>query len=284
MILYIFLCAFAPLRLPFGISKRDCVIYSSLDSVTPFPHRQNSMTAYLLVSHGSRDPRPDVAMQQLARLLSENLPQGENLVGVATLEAGIQPLHLQIQDFAHRVQALGCKRVQIIPLFLLPGFHLMTDIPAEIALAEQAINAGITIELSPYIGSYSGLEKFLARMMMTVKSDVSILLAHGSRRSGSHTPVESIAARVGAVTAYWSVPPSLEIRVQELVAAGYGQIAIFPYFLFTGGITDAIALAVERLKLQFPSISFQLMPPLGTSREFADLIWDFIKEGEKVFG
>ncbi|MDB9460594.1 sirohydrochlorin chelatase, partial [Dolichospermum circinale CS-545/17] len=31
-------------------------------------------TAYLLVSHGSRDPRPDLAMQQLAKLLSEMLP------------------------------------------------------------------------------------------------------------------------------------------------------------------------------------------------------------------
>jgi len=241
-------------------------------------------TAYLLVSHGSRDPRPDVAMQQLAGLLGEMLPQGENFVGVATLEANIQPLHLQIQDFADRVQAFGCKIVQIIPLFLLPGFHVMTDIPAEIALAQEAIGAGMIIELRPYVGSYPGLAKFFTRMMMTVKSDVSIILAHGSRRAGSHTTVENIAASVGAVTAYWSVPPSLEARVQELIAAGYGKIAIFPYFLFTGGITDAIALAVETLKLQFPSVTFQLAQPLGTSREFADLIWDFIKEEEKVFG
>ncbi|MDP5015844.1 MAG: sirohydrochlorin chelatase [Dolichospermum sp.] len=244
----------------------------------------NKITAYLLLSHGSRDPRPDLAMQQLAGLLSEMLPQGENFVGVATLEANIQPLHLQIQDFAYRVQAFGCKRVQIIPLFLLPGFHVMTDSPAEIALAEQAITEGMTIELRPYVGSYPGLAKFFTRMMMTVTSDVSIILAHGSRRADSHTSVENIAATVGAVTAYWSVPPSLEVRVQELIAAGYGQIAIFPYFLFTGGITDAIALAVKTLELQFPSVTFQLAQPLGTSREFADLIWDFIKEEEKVFG
>ena len=244
----------------------------------------NNITAYLLVSHGSRDLRPDMAMQQLARLLREILPPGENFVEVATLEANIQPLHLQIQDFAHRVQAFGCKKLQIIPLFLLPGFHVMTDIPAEIALAEQAISEGMIIELRPYIGSYPGLEKFFAGMMTRIKADVSIILAHGSRRAGSHTSVESIAATVGAVTAYWSVPPSLEVRVQELIAAGYGRIAIFPYFLFTGGITDAIALAVETLKLQFPSVSFQLAQPLGISREFADLIGNFIKQEEKVVG
>lgn len=241
-------------------------------------------TAYLLVSHGSRDPRPDLAMQQLAKLLSEMLPQGENLIGIATLEANIQPLHQQIQDFAGQVEAFGCKIVQIIPLFLLPGFHLMTDIPAEIALAQEVINERMRIELRPYVGSYPGLEKFVSRMMMTVKADVSIILAHGSRRPGSHRPIENIAASVGAFTAYWSVPPSLEVRVQELITAGYEQIAIFPYFLFTGGITDAIALAVETLKLEFPSVTFQLAQPLGTSREFADLIGDLIKEGEKVFG
>ncbi|MDM3844937.1 MAG: sirohydrochlorin chelatase [Aphanizomenon gracile PMC649.10] len=241
-------------------------------------------TAYLLVSHGSRDPRPDLAMQQLAGLLREILPPGENFIEVATLEANIQPLHLQIQDFANRVQAFGCKKLQIIPLFLLPGFHVMTDIPAEIALVEQVINKGMIIELRPYIGSYPGLEKFFAKMMMTVKADIVIILAHGSRRAGSHTSVESLAASVGAVPAYWSVPPSLDTRVQESITAGYRQIAIFPYFLFTGGITDAIAQAVETLKLQFPSVSFQLAPPLGTSREFADLIENFITEEEKVVG
>ncbi|MFM6022764.1 MAG: sirohydrochlorin chelatase, partial [Dolichospermum sp.] len=178
-------------------------------------------TAYLLVSHGSRDPRPDLAMQQLAKLLGEMLPQGEDLIGIATLEANIQPLHQQIQDFAGQVQVFGCKIVQIIPLFLLPGFHLMTDIPAEITLAQQAINASIKIELCPHVGSYPGLEKFVSRMIMTVKSDVSIILAHGSRRPGSHAPVENIAASVGAFTAYWSVPPSLELRVKELITAGY---------------------------------------------------------------
>lgn len=160
----------------------------------------------------------------------------------------------------------------------------MTDIPAEIALAQEVINETISIELCPSVGSYPGLEKFVSRMIMKVKADVSIILAHGSRRPGSHAPVENIAASVGALTAYWSVPPSLELRVQELITAGYEQIAIFPYFLFTGGITDAIALAVETLKLKFPSVTFQLAPPLGTSREFADLIGDLIKEGEKVFG
>ncbi|MBD2296917.1 sirohydrochlorin chelatase [Anabaena sphaerica FACHB-251] len=241
-------------------------------------------SAYLLVSHGSRDPRPDIAMQQLAKLVSQKLPNSENLVGIATLEVSIEPLHQQIQDFAQKALALGCKCLKIVPLFLVPGVHVMTDIPAEVELAQKALGQDMRIDLKPYLGSHGNLAKLLTPVMSNIKAEVSILLAHGSRRSGSQQPVETMARSLGAVTAYWSVPPSLETRVKELVVAGYLQIAILPYFLFTGGITDAIAKSIEELKLQFPEVKFQLAQPLGASAELADVIWDLATEGEKVFG
>ncbi|MBK1988561.1 sirohydrochlorin chelatase [Sphaerospermopsis aphanizomenoides BCCUSP55] len=241
-------------------------------------------SAYLLVSHGSRDPRPEIAMHQLAKLVSRKLPNKQNLVGIATLEVNVQPLHEQIQNFAQTSLAFGCKCLKIVPLFLLPGVHVMTDIPAEVELAKTALGQDMIIDLKPYLGSHGNLEKLLTPAVANIKAEVSILLAHGSRRSGSQQPVETIAKKLAAVTAYWSVPPSLESRVKELVVAGYQQIAILPYFLFTGGITDAIAESVEKLKLQFPGVTLQLAPPLGATTELADIIWDLATEGEKVFG
>lgn len=241
-------------------------------------------SAYLLVSHGSRDPRPDIAMQQLAKLLSLKLPDSEHLVGIATLELNTQPLNQQIQDFAQKALAFGCKCLKIIPLFLLPGVHVMSDIPAEVELAQTALGEKIQIEIKPYLGSHGNLAKLLTSTMATIKAEAVILLAHGSRRSGSQQPVEDIARSLGAVTAYWSVSPSLETRIKELVAAGFQQIAILPYFLFAGGITDAIAESLEKLKLKSPGVKLQLAPPLGVSAELADIIWDLATEGEKVFG
>ncbi|MBD2133368.1 MAG: sirohydrochlorin chelatase [Sphaerospermopsis kisseleviana] len=241
-------------------------------------------SAYLLVSHGSRDPRPNIAMQQLAKLLSLKLPDSEHLVGIATLELNTQPLNQQIQDFAPKALAFGCKCLKIIPLFLLPGVHVMSDIPAEVELAQTALGEKIQIEIKAYVGSHGNLAKLLTSTMATIKAEVSILLAHGSRRSGSQQPVEDIARSLGAVTAYWSVSPSLETKIKELVAAGNQQIAILPYFLFAGGITDAIAESLEKLKLKFPGVKLQLAPPLGVSAELADIIWDLATEGEKVFG
>ncbi|MEH2179729.1 sirohydrochlorin chelatase [Nostoc sp.] len=287
-------------------------------------------SAYLLLSHGSRDPRPEIAMQQLARLICQklsknhNLANSEHLVGIAALEMNPQPLHEQIQQFAKSAfgdgklsqnkklhplvdgvfghgedsnaqcpmpQATGRlslsthkgmefpvafneNRLKIVPLFLLPGVHVMTDIPAEIVLAQQAIGQDVIIELQPYLGSHRNLEKLLAKQIAAIKAEAWILLAHGSRRPGSQKTVEAMAVSLGAVTAYWAGPPSLESRVKELVGAGYREIAILPYFLFAGGITDAIATSIEELKLQFSAVNFQLAEPLGASAELAELIWD----------
>lgn len=240
-------------------------------------------SAYLLVSHGSHDPRPDIAMQQLARLVNQKLAN-RNLVGTATLEVNPQPLHQQIQDFAQTAWIYGCQRLKIVPLFLLPGVHVSTDIPAEVELAQTGLGKNIIIHLQPYLGSHQKLTTLLTEKMTTIKADAIILLAHGSRRSGSHQLIETMARNLGVVTAYWSVPPSLEARVEELVNTGKQRIAILPYFLFAGGITDAIAVTVEQLKLQFPGVALPLRQPLGTSPELADVICDLATEGDKIFG
>ncbi|MEH2247691.1 sirohydrochlorin chelatase [Nostoc sp.] len=273
-------------------------------------------SAYLLVSHGSRDPRPEIAMQQLARLVRNKLDNSSNqtsaingvvsqskyekLVGIAYLEMSPQPLSEQIQQFAKSAFCDAClekfrsaeaaaptfrcgelrqlsqneNHLKIVPLFLLPGVHVMTDIPAEVALAQSALSQDIMIDLQPYLGSHPDLEKLLAKQIATIKAEAWILLTHGSRRPDSEKPVQAIARSLGAVVAYWSVPASLESRVKELVAAGYREIAILPYFLFAGGITDAIAASIEELKLQFSAVNFQLAEPLGASAELAELIWD----------
>ncbi|MBD2303940.1 sirohydrochlorin chelatase [Chroococcidiopsis sp. FACHB-1243] len=261
-------------------------------------------SAYLLVSHGSRDPRPQLAMERLARLLQtsrEQLPSHKSqvtsrqpqlipnsefripnsspvpLIGTACLELSQKPLHQQIAEFSARALSCGYQQVQIVPLFLLPGVHVMEDIPAEVEQARQALKVKVKLELRPHLGFHAGLARLLKQQLDQTQAEQTILLAHGSRRKGSEHPVEAIAQQISAVTAYWSVAPSLNQRVQELALAGWRRIAIVPYFLFAGGITDAIAEVVGQLQQQFPAIEFCLMQPLGATQELADLIWDLIE-------
>ena len=248
-------------------------------------------SAYLLVSHGSRDPRPQVAMNHLAVLISQ-LPPLPPRVGTAYLELSSVPLHEQIKEFG---VASGNNHLQIVPLFLLPGVHVMEDIPTEVAIAQQALGQELKINLRPHLGTHSGLSRLLVtqqaatelnafnrcaacRQTPESKIDAWILLAHGSRRPGSKQLVEVMATQLRAVSAYWAVPPKLELRVKELVSTGHKQIGILPYFLFAGGITDAIAEMVENLKLQFPTTNLLLAEPLGASAALADLIWDLIEK------
>ncbi|MBW4586922.1 sirohydrochlorin chelatase [Aetokthonos hydrillicola Thurmond2011] len=248
-------------------------------------------SAYLLVAHGSQDPRQEVAMKQLAEMVRKKVPSNLVSVGTGYLELCSEPLHEQIKKFGKNTITQGCNRLKVLPLFLLPGVHVMEDIPAEVVMARQALSQDIVIDLQPYLGSHPGLGSLLEKQLAATTAEARIILAHGSRRLCSHSSVEALARNLNAVAAYWSVPPSLESQVEKLVSAGYRKIAIIPYFLFAGGITDAIALKQQELKLQFPEVSFQLTEPLGVSTELANLIWDLANEpgryestGEQAFG
>lgn len=240
-------------------------------------------SAYMLVSHGSRDPRPQVAMEQLAELVFQknnrlaSLAVREPLVGTACLELSPIPLHEQIKEFGARAVAAGYNRIQVVPLFLLPGVHVMEDIPAEVAKARQILGQELPIDLRPHLGTHPGMSRLLANSMAATTADSWILLAHGSRRAGSKQPVEAMAKQIKALEAYWALAPRLESRVKDLVSAGHRQIGILPYFLFAGGITDAIARSVEQLKVHSDAF-LHLAEPLGASAELADLIWDLVEK------
>jgi len=253
----------------------------------------HSSSAYLLVSHGSRDPRPQMEMTHLAELVAQQLLQRSGkkaggdrppspLVEAAFLELA-QPLHQQIQQFAQRALALGYQRLQIVPIFLLPGVHVMEDIPAEVAIAQQILADKIALEICSYLGSYAHLrEIWLTAPGSLPPQQGRILLGHGSRRAGGNQPLEAMAAQLEALPAYWSVAPSLTERVHLLIRQGCSQIEILPYFLFAGGTTDAIAQSIQSLEQQLPGILLHWTPPRGATAKLARLVVDAIADSNAV--
>jgi sirohydrochlorin cobaltochelatase len=247
-------------------------------------------SAYLLITHGSRDPRPQHALEQLAALVTQDLslrfpsPKLAPLVGTAVLELAALTLHEQIQQFAETAIAVGYPKITLLPLFLLPGVHVMEDIPAEVAIAQAKIQAQIqeiSLELAPHLGSYPELAAVLSQSASQLIASDRILMAHGSRRSGANQPIEAIAAALQALPAYWSVSPGLPEQISQLVAQGCTRIAILPYFLFAGGITDAIAQQVSQLAQQFPQTRLELGNPIGTTPALAQLIVDRLVKPQK---
>jgi sirohydrochlorin cobaltochelatase len=232
--------------------------------------------AYLLVSHGSRDPRPQVAIDQLVDRLRLHLEtilpiKSPILVGTAQLELAAKPLHLQISDFARKCTEIGISQIVILPLFLIPGVHVMEDIPAEVILATEKIGDLVKLVVAPFLGLNPDFTNLFAQNCSSLPSQ-SIILAHGSRKAGGNDVVEQLANRLDLTAAYWSVAPNLADTVAKLVASGATEIGILPYFLFTGGITDAIEQLVSELRTQYPQVQLRLDRPIGNSPELVGTI------------
>ena len=250
-------------------------------------------SAYFLVSHGSSDPRPQEALAKLAELVSDRLypltnhsnngKQQRPLVGWGTLEVAPIPLHQQLLEFGRSLQGLPVSEIKVIPLFLLPGVHVAEDIPAEIGIASQKLSDSlINIDLLPYIGSHPGIGDLLAAKVAVHPADRWVLMSHGSRRPGGNEPVERMANylegkyQTPVCTAYWSVAPSLESQILNLVRGEHRQIGIVPYFLFKGGITEAIARSLEQFAREYPAVNFYLTEPLGATVELVELILECV--------
>lgn len=243
-------------------------------------------SAYLLVSHGSRDPRPRIAIEALASLVRDRLAasaavpiaarpladasQAPPPIGTGVLELAEQPLRQQIYEFGQRAADRGYRQLQIIPLFLLAGVHVMSDLPTEIAAAQAQLGDRLQIRSRSFLGSHAQIAALLAQPT----SGTRILLSHGTRHPQGNQPAEAIAAQIQAEIAYWAIPPSLESKVTALVNQGCQNIEILPYFLFAGGITDAIDQLVASLADQFPHVQFDKRSPIGVSPKLVDMILD----------
>ncbi|MEA5533754.1 sirohydrochlorin chelatase [Crocosphaera sp. XPORK-15E] len=249
-------------------------------------------SAYLLVSHGSRDPRPQIALERLSYLVQQHLqafclqgmsnrknarsavlsPVSSILVETASLELASVSLAERIQQFAEKACTVGINCLKIVPLFLLPGVHVREDIPREVAIAQQALGNTIKLELCPYLGSYEGLINILSCQFSSHPQDARIIIAHGSRRPGGNQSVETMANRLNATVAYWSIAPNLQDQIYALVKQQNQSITILPYFLFTGGITSIIEQQVKQLQQSLPKIEIKLGNPLGATAELAKLM------------
>ncbi|MGF1587720.1 MAG: sirohydrochlorin chelatase [Pleurocapsa sp.] len=194
------------------------------------------------------------------------------LIEIAALELAPTALNESLVNFAHQAKQRGLKQIKVIPLFLAPGVHVRQDIPAEIALAIKQINHHVTIELSPYLGKYSGIVPLLAGKFAELSAQTRILIAHGSRLSGVNNYYQNLASQLNATIAYWSVAPKLAQQIEVQIASGTKKIAILPYFLFPGKITEAIAIEIALIQQKYTQVELVFGQPLGATEALAELI------------
>ena len=301
-------------------------------------------TAYLLISHGSRDPRHQAAINRLAQLVRERLnpallspwssqslaplltesrpsglavfearnsahkdrkygnigavatavpmsklatsstpvrlPRDRFIVGTAVLEFGLLPLHKQICEFGRRLSSAGIKRLRLVPLFLLRGKHVTMDIPTEVEQAKNELAGMIDVELGEHIGGCQGIPSLIEDRFSQFPKTGRLLVAHGSRRARGNRTVDMLARSLGLAVAYWTTESDIENQAISLMQQGCSTVTIFPYFLFAGSTTDAVAHMTEELAERFPRINVRLLPPLGAMIDVANLVVETL--GHKI--
>jgi uroporphyrin-III C-methyltransferase len=227
--------------------------------------------AYLLVLHGSHEPRYKGAIAQLAAQLAKQLGPIAPYQ-LAYLECSDTSLVEQIVAFAAVTAAQGIARIDLVPLFLLPGVHVMEDLPAAVAEARAqfvAAGSGIELVVQDYLGSpdadrtqwMAELESMFPANVLTAR----LVVAHGTKRSGGNQPIDDLAAALEARTAYWFVAPSLADEIAELHEFGIREVAILPYVLVEGALTAGIDQQIAELAQQFPSVRCNRLPSLDQS-------------------
>lgn len=229
--------------------------------------------AYFLVTHGSRNPSSWTALQTLITCMNTLTKVS---VGGGCLEGQPIALAQQLQQFCETISkhsVLTQIKVAVIPLFLLPGVHVREDIPTEIAIAQQmiinSIKQPIALESTPFLGTHSQIPTLLQSQLTALTKHPNhtnnhnigfILLSHGSRLIEASQTIEALADKLGAIAAYWSVPPDLNMQIEHLIAQGKESIAIVPYFLSSGGIMEAIAQQIssygDRIQISIAPIPF----------------------------
>jgi uroporphyrin-III C-methyltransferase len=229
-------------------------------------------TAYLLVLHGSHDPRYAQAIANLTTQLNPHFGASKPY-RIAYLECHPTTLAEQITDFAQTVAAQGFGQIQLMPLFLLPGVHVMQDLPAAVDAAQQALTTAgnpIAIVVQHYLGHPDAdqaqwLARLEAMFPFNETQGVRVLVAHGTKRPGGNQPIEDIGLALLARPAYWFVAPSLADEIAELVALGIRDVAILPYVLVEGSLTAGIDQQLAALAQQYPHLRWARLPSLDQS-------------------
>ena len=115
--------------------------------------------ALILLAHGSRDPLWHAPVQAIARRIAERAPAVP--LRCAYLESTAPTLAQAVAD----LHARGCRRIDVLPLFLGMGRHAREDLPRLLAEQRQRF-PGLHLSARTALGEDERLIDAVARIAL----------------------------------------------------------------------------------------------------------------------
>ncbi|MDH5217918.1 MAG: sirohydrochlorin chelatase [Gammaproteobacteria bacterium] len=241
----------------------------------------------LLVGHGSRNKNGNIEIEKFANEWRKRNPQWA--IEVCFIEFAEVMLDQGLDNAAQ-----GASRVIVVPLILNAAGHVKMEIPAHMAEARTR-HPEVEFIYAPHLGACDAILNIMKRGLRdTLKTlDVPdprttgvIILGRGSSDRIANGEVAKMARWLFEETDHDLVDiaftgitnPRLESAVQRQYKQGMTQVAVLPYYLFTGTLIERINLQVERLKTQYPQIAFGLGSYFGFENEIYELLTQRVRE------
>lgn len=230
----------------------------------------------LLVGHGSRHTPGNVEIDQFAAQWAKKNPQWR--IETCFIEFAEVLLDQGLDNAAN-----DSEQVIVIPLILNAAGHVKMEIPHHIGKARQR-HPEIEFIYARHIGATGdiltilkrNLRKVLAKMdMPDPKTTGVILLGRGSSDRIANSEVAKMARWIFEESDHELVDiaftgithPRLESVVQRQAKLGMTQIAVLPYYLFTGTLIERIKRQVARLQMQYPQLTIAHGDYFGFEKE-----------------
>jgi sirohydrochlorin ferrochelatase len=230
------------------------------------------MTTLVLTAHGSKDPRSAANARSVADLLERMRPGLD--VRVAFLDKNAPGLVDVLTGL------WGTRDAVVTPLLLANAYHARVDIPRQIACS-AAVRRGIGVRQADVLGEddrlVSVLRERLTGLGVSGLDDTLgvVVVAIGSSDPAANARTAEVAPKLaagtqwaGTTTAFATRPePSLAEAVSQLRRRGARRLAIAPWFLAPGRITDRVWAYAH-------DAGIEMAAPLGAHRLVANTVLD----------
>lgn len=240
----------------------------------------------LLVGHGSRDKQGNSEIEKFAYNWQQQHPDWR--IDVCFIEFA----DVLLDEGFHKA-AKDSKRVLVIPLILNAAGHVKMEIPEHIQQARRRY-PDVEFIYGKHLGVNTTMLKVLKHRLAQLMEEMAvpdpkstgvIILGRGSSDKVANGEVAKLARWLWEETEHELVDiaftgityPRLETVVQRQIKLGMTQIAVLPYYLFTGTLIKRIDRQFAYLKQQYPQIRMALGSYLGFEKEIYHLLDENIK-------